>query len=243
LLSVFVRYKLFIPNQPGVGMSKTDVWFDPSRYATVAERIALFYESHPNGRIQTELINRDETSVTFKALVFRGEGDTVPAATGWATEREGDGDINTVACLENTETSAIGRALANLGFTASRERPSVEEMRKAARTRERRAVARKNAGTASMVAEQSPEYRHAAADLLDLLREAERAGLPAARAQRLRDRLEHGPLIVPSRIVELERSLRKWLARRDDLSVGPGAGRRDASRDASRDGQWNSGRP
>jgi len=196
-------------------MPKTDVWFDPSRYATVAERIALFYGSHPNGRIQTELINRDASSVTFKALVFRGENDTVPAATGWATEREGDGDINTVACLENTETSAIGRALANLGFTASRERPSVEEMQKAVRSRAKHAMARKNGGAAAMVAEQSPEYRHAAADLLDLLLEAERAGLPAERAQRLRERLEHGPAVLPARLAELERSVRNWLHRRE----------------------------
>ena len=194
-------------------MPKTDVWFDPSRYATVAERIELFYRSHPNGRIQTELINRDAESVTFKALVFRGEGDAVPAATGWATEREGDGDINTVACLENTETSAIGRALANLGYTASKQRPSVEEMQKAARSRE----SRRMAGAASRrtsVAEQSPDYGHAIEDILELLRDAERAGLGRARADRLRNRLEEGPQLPSGRLLEIERSLRKWLERR-----------------------------
>jgi hypothetical protein len=204
-------------------MPKTDVWFDPSRYATVAERIALFYRSHPNGRILTELVNRDAESVTFKALVFRGDGDTVPAATGWATEREGDGDINTVACLENTETSAIGRALANLGYTASRERPSVEEMRKAARSRERRksaavssaqAVAQAAAPRASTVAESSPAYGHAVEDVLELLREAERAGLKRIRADRLRTRLEQGPPLLAGRLLEIERSLRKWLEQR-----------------------------
>ncbi|HSU98113.1 MAG TPA: hypothetical protein VLI40_12845 [Gemmatimonadaceae bacterium] len=208
-------------------MPKTDVWFDPSRYATVAERIALFYRSHPNGRILTELVNRDAESVTFKALVFRGDGDTVPAATGWATEREGDGDINTVACLENTETSAIGRALANLGYTASKERPSVEEMRKAARTRERRKSAAVSTAThataqatahaavqANTVGESSPTYGHAVEDILDLLREAERAGLKRVRADRLRTRLEQGPPLLAGRLLEIERSLRKWLEQR-----------------------------
>jgi hypothetical protein len=200
-------------------MPKTDVWFDPSRYATVAERIALFYRSHPNGRILTELVNRDAESVTFKALVFRGDGDTVPAATGWATEREGDGDINTVACLENTETSAIGRALANLGYTASRERPSVEEMRKAARSRERRTSAAVSTAAqatpqASTVAESSPAYGHAVEDVLELLREAERAGLKRIRADRLRTRLEQGPPLLAGRLLEIERSLRKWLEQR-----------------------------
>jgi hypothetical protein len=200
-------------------MPKTDVWFDPSRYATVAERIALFYRSHPNGRILTELVNRDASSVTFKALVYRGESDVEPAATGWATEREGDGDINTVACLENTETSAIGRALANLGFTAAKERPSVEEMKKAGRARRNRGMAAVHRDSASMVSERTPEYLRASADLLQLLGDAERAGLRRSRAQRLRDQLECGPVMLPSRIAELERSLRNWLYRREGKDV------------------------
>lgn len=203
-------------------MPKTDRSFDPSGYATVADRIELFYKSHPNGRIGTELINRDATSVTFKACVYRNETDPAPAATGWATEREGDGDINTVACLENTETSAIGRALANLGFTASKQRPSVEEMQKAAQARVYRARAA-SASTTSCVAEQSPEYgpeyAHAVADLLTLLAEAERAGLRSARAQQLRNQLEQGSQLTPARISDIERSLRKWLARQEDVTA------------------------
>lgn len=207
-------------------MPKTDRSFDPSGYATVADRIELFYRSHPNGRIGTELINRDTASVTFKACVYRNETDPAPAATGWATEREGDGDINTVACLENTETSAIGRALANLGFTASKQRPSAEEMQKAAQARVYRARAA-SASTRSCVAEQSPEYgteygpeyAHAVADLLTLLAEAERAGLRSARAQQLRDQLEQGNQLTHARISHIERSLRKWLVRQEDVTA------------------------
>lgn len=121
-------------------MPKTDRTFNPDGYATVAERITLFYEKHPAGRIQTELVSRDDGEITFKALVYRDLADATPAATGWASERVGDGEINTVACLENTETSAIGRALANLGFTASTRRPSREEMEKAERARRRLAT-------------------------------------------------------------------------------------------------------
>src|SRR5215210_2823472 len=116
-------------------MGKSGPDFDPSDYAPVAERIRLFYEAHPRGRIQTELVSRTPQEVVFKALIFRSPTDELPAATGWAAEREGDGEINLVACLENTETSAIGRALANLGFTASKQRPSAEEMAKASRAR------------------------------------------------------------------------------------------------------------
>src|SRR3954468_6378303 len=110
---------------------------DLSDYALVADRITLFYERYPDGRIVTELHSRTDREITFRALVFRGSEDVQPAATGWASEREGDGQINEVACLENTETSAVGRALANLGFTASSRRPSREEMEKAARQRAR----------------------------------------------------------------------------------------------------------
>src|SRR5688572_25348161 len=118
-------------------MAKSDIGFDPKAYAPVAERIQLFWESFPNGRITTRLVSRTEHDVVFEARVYRSASDNEPAATGWAAEREGDGDINAVACLENTETSAVGRALANLGFTAAKERPSAEEMQKAAWARER----------------------------------------------------------------------------------------------------------
>src|SRR5690349_22763654 len=118
-------------------LGRGDGAFDLASYAPVAERITLFYETFPRGRIITELVSRTEKDVVFRALVYRDASDGDAAATGWAAEREGDGEINTVACLENTETSAIGRALANLGFTASTRRPSREEMDKAARERAR----------------------------------------------------------------------------------------------------------
>lgn len=117
-------------------MPKTTLPFVPGEYALVAERITHFYERFPRGRIITELVSRDERAVTFRASVYRAPDERAPAATGWASEREGDGEVNAVACLENAETSAVGRALANLGFTASRHRPSREEMQGAERRRE-----------------------------------------------------------------------------------------------------------
>src|SRR4051812_3791700 len=114
-------------------MPKSDASLDLSAYATVAERITLFHERFPAGRINTELVSRADGEIVFKALVYRDERELHPAATGWASERLGDGEINSVACLENTETSAVGRALANLGFTASSRRTCREEMEKADR--------------------------------------------------------------------------------------------------------------
>jgi hypothetical protein len=188
--------------------------FNSGDYALVAERITLFYSRHPSGRIITELVSRSEygkaREVTFKALVFREANDSLPAATGWASEREGDGDINTVACLENTETSAVGRALANLGFTASARRPSREEMEKAARARARLHLV-------SVSAPQDEEERDPVAEnvtrsLLYLLHQAEMCGMRAARAQRYRRILEHSPPRGPV-LRHLERRLWNWLHR------------------------------
>ena len=119
-------------------MPKYELVIDGGEYAPVADRITLFYARYPTGRILTRLISRTEQEITVQAFVFRSLEELRPSATGLASERVGDGNVNTVACLENTETSAIGRALANLGLTASHNRPSREEMDKASRERVRR---------------------------------------------------------------------------------------------------------
>jgi hypothetical protein len=54
-------------------------------------------------------------------------------ATGLAEERVGSSHINKTSALENCETSAIGRCLANLGLSAKGNRPSDIEMSKADR--------------------------------------------------------------------------------------------------------------
>ena len=144
----------------------------------------------------------------FKALVYRSAGDEHPAATGWAAEREGDGDINLVACLENTETSAIGRALANLGFTASRQRPSAEEMAQASRARIRRTAP--DDGRRRLVV--GPPLNQVAHDVIRLLAAAERVGASATRAASLRARVVRG---CSSHALErLESVLRDWIRRR-----------------------------
>ena len=182
--------------------------FNPTGYAPVAERITQFYEAHPGGRIVTELMSRTTAEVVFRASVYRDAAETGPAATGWAAEREGDGDVNEVACLENTETSAVGRALANLGFTASRLRPSAEEMAKAARAGARigrhRLAVREPAVSAS--------HAMYLGDLLNLVAAAERIGLRPVRAARWREQL-HDRSFEDRELVQLERRLRDWIAR------------------------------
>ena len=192
-------------------MSKSDAFFNPDQYATVAERIELFYSRFPEGRINTELVTREAGEITFKALVYRSAAETLAAATGWASEREGDGDVNTVACLENTETSAVGRALANLGFTASTKRPSLEEMEKVARVR--RALflrdAQRRQRTLSLAEADVID------DVLELLAKAETKGLPQKRAEVLRVRVSARAGLPRSRLLKIETALRTWVRRRE----------------------------
>jgi len=105
--------------------------FDLSSYEPVENRIRSFYEKFNNGRIVTELITHSEQHFIVKALVYRDSSDQHPATTGYAEEKVGSSPVNRNSALENCETSAIGRALANLNFAPKGARPSREEMQKA----------------------------------------------------------------------------------------------------------------
>ncbi|HEY3133845.1 MAG TPA: hypothetical protein VGJ47_04380 [Gemmatimonadaceae bacterium] len=190
-------------------MSKTDSIFSSDQYATVAERIELFYSRFPQGRINTELVAREDGEITFKALVYRTANDTFAAATGWASERVGDSDINTVACLENTETSAVGRALANLGFTASSKRPSREEMEKVARLRSSLSLRQKREERAQL-----QSLPNVTDDFLEILARAEQQGFPLRRSEILRERVKQ-PGLSASRVRKIESSIRTWVRRHE----------------------------
>src|SRR5688500_3078380 len=207
-------------------MLKYELVSNAGEYATVAERITLFYERHPRGRIITRLVSRTAREITVQAFIYRSLDELRPSATGLAAERIGNGDINTVACLENTETSAIGRALANLGLTASRERPSREEIEKANRVRVARAVERlRRSGTSGASGQRLTTTAPAApsaslqrradrvVDALDLLAQAERAGLAPGRARALRAALNDANTSELT-VERVERMLRAWAAAR-----------------------------
>jgi hypothetical protein len=49
----------------------------------------------------------------MKAELWLG---TTLVSTGWAEEIVGNSPVNKTSALENCETSAVGRALANFGF-------------------------------------------------------------------------------------------------------------------------------
>ena len=124
--------------------------FNLDSYETVADRLERFWTDNPAGRILTDLVYQDDRRFVVKCFVWRGpntkpmlipEGATyidipvdraAPDATGYAEELVGATPVNKTSALENCETSAIGRALANLGYAPKGQRPSREEMVKVA---------------------------------------------------------------------------------------------------------------
>ena len=110
--------------------------FNINDYEPVEVRLAKFWEKFPEGRVYTELVSHTETQFIIKAAVYRNALDPEPMATGYAEEQVDTGNkrsVNFASALENGETSAIGRALANANFAPKGARPSREEMTKASR--------------------------------------------------------------------------------------------------------------
>jgi hypothetical protein len=108
--------------------------FDLSNYETVETRLAKFWEEYPNGRIHTNIYHYDENKILFAAEIYKDAADEKPVSTGYAEELRDASPVNRTSHVENAETSAIGRALANFKFQSkSAPRPSREEMQKVVR--------------------------------------------------------------------------------------------------------------
>tara|TARA_R110000868_G_scaffold234537_1_gene488222 strand:+ start:3417 stop:3917 length:501 start_codon:yes stop_codon:yes gene_type:complete len=108
--------------------------FNLDEYELVETRISRFHETHEDGRIVTHCVKAGEDGKwLFAANVYLTAGDqaaNLPKATGWASETEGGQQSEWKA--ELGETSAIGRALANMDL-AAKKRSSREEMEKVVR--------------------------------------------------------------------------------------------------------------
>ena len=85
------------------------------KYSQVAQRVEAF-RNHIGDELgmESEIVCDDGKRVVMKATIKSRDGFVV--ATGWAEELRGGTGVNKMACIENTETSAYGRALANLGI-------------------------------------------------------------------------------------------------------------------------------
>jgi len=104
--------------------------FNLADYEPVEVRLEKFIKDYPTFRISTELEVVEATRYIVKAYLFKDAQDSVAWATGYAEEKVTDRGVNQTSALENCETSAIGRALANAGYAPKGKRPSREEMSK-----------------------------------------------------------------------------------------------------------------
>lgn len=130
-------------------------FFNLDDYETVEERLSKFWKEHPTGRIFTRLIEHSATRFIVEAHVYRDSADAHPWATGLAEETVQGRGVNATSALENGETSAIGRALANCGYATKGKRPSREEMAKVKAKADTEAVI---AETKAKMATTSKEY-------------------------------------------------------------------------------------
>ena len=95
-------------------------------YKTVAKRVDEFRKEYKTDMaIITSLVSIDEKTVVMKAEIMDKEQRII--ATGFAEEHRTASQINKTSALENCETSAIGRALANFGL-AGGEYASADEV-------------------------------------------------------------------------------------------------------------------
>jgi hypothetical protein len=104
--------------------------FNLEDYETVEERLVKFWKDHPDGQIHTKLLEQTVSRFIVEASIYRTEADSRPWTTGLAEETVQGRGVNATSALENCETSAIGRALANAGYATKGKRASREEMSK-----------------------------------------------------------------------------------------------------------------
>ena len=97
-------------------------------YAEVPQRINAFRKLFPEGTIETEMLACADGVCVFKATARNGENIL---GTGHAYEKEGSTFINKTSYIENCETSAVGRALGNVGIGSETSVASAEEVQNA----------------------------------------------------------------------------------------------------------------
>jgi len=162
-------------------------------YVPVAERVEQFHQRFPEGRLITTIVDHDRESgfVLIRAEAYRHVDDAVPAATGHAYEYKDSGYVQRTSYIEVAETSAVGRALALLGFEVRRGIASREEMEKTARpaqaerpaTRAATEVSAPEAAAAS-APEEAPAEESATKIDQEILHSAGELGYDAAKVKR-----------------------------------------------------------
>ena len=98
-------------------------------YVMVHERLQYFRDNYKDYSLETKIIEMNADYCVLKAIIKTEEGRII--ATGLAREVNGDTFINKTSYVENAETSAWGRALANFGIGLDISVASAEEVQNA----------------------------------------------------------------------------------------------------------------
>ena len=104
---------------------KTGEWKSLTiNHAKVNDRLKAFWEANPKGKIETTN-KKDATTIEFKTFILADKSDEYSReATGHALANLPLGEKD----YEKLETISVGRALSLLGYSASGEVASTEEM-------------------------------------------------------------------------------------------------------------------
>lgn len=140
-------------------------------YVEVSQRI-LYFRTSPEYRgwsMETELISYDDQSCIIRAVAKNPEGRIM--AVGHAQEDRSSSMINKTSYIENGESSAWGRCLANLGIGIETSIASAEEVDMAI-ANEQNLSARPQPATATRPAPQPQETRSEAVKADDVYQKA-----------------------------------------------------------------------
>ena len=98
-------------------------------YVEVNERLRFFREAYPQFSLTSEVLEKTDNSILILASIINEDGRVI--ATGMAEEEKGSTFINKTSYVENCETSAWGRALANFGIGLDTSVASADEVQNA----------------------------------------------------------------------------------------------------------------
>ncbi len=204
--------------------------FNMDDYVPVSDRIDAFYRSHPEGSIQSEIVELTSERVTIKATAYRTPDDPRPGVGHSSLEIPGKTSFTKGSEIENAETSAWGRAIAALGFEVKRGLASAEEVRnKQPGSDERASVgggARSKPAMTPNSAQRTPEEQALIGQLLEL------PGMSIARMRLLADAVG-----IPKGSQATADQLREMLSRAEQPGSGvpthPADGEADLARDSA----------
>jgi hypothetical protein len=110
-------------------------------YVEVNERLKYFRKTYPKYSLTSEVLDKTETSILIQATISDEQGRVL--ATGLAEEDKSSSFINKTSYVENCETSAWGRALANFGIGLDTSVASADEVQNAIKNQEKKSVSSK----------------------------------------------------------------------------------------------------